>query len=365
LLNEQAYPDLGYMLEEYREVVSYGSMFPDWGYAMFDPDLAEQAHDTCGSPYCRDHEFRDALVASLVPAFRNPQSEDDLKAIAFLFGVIAHQETDNPWHFPQSDSPLAFEPAISLRRTNLGPVMEFVTELLVARNLLELKNIPEFWYSADALLAAYKDLDKGDVSLDDLKVGKDRQFIQYYAEIAVTFFALPKAWRMADLPFIFVLETYPFGGMNDGALQTAEAWQQTWDWLSTYTPVTSISLSPAQPDGNDGWYRQPVEVSFDASDNFNGWIDTGPFVTMYSLDGGELQKFNGPFTISSEGIHEISFYSVDSMGNSEVPQPPLIIKIDQTAGRLHQRQVSRQLDFCFLQRSVRSRCGSDWAASGR
>jgi hypothetical protein len=51
---------------------------------------------------------------------------------------------------------------------------------------------------------------------------------------------------------------------------------------------------------------------------------------MYSLDGGEPQEYNGPFTIASEGIHEISFYSVDSMGNSEAPQPPLTIKINQS-----------------------------------
>jgi len=329
LLDEQAYPDLVNMLKEYREVVSYGSMFPDWAFTIFDANLTEVAHDTCGLPDCSTHSFRDALAAYLIPAFRNLQSEDDRKAIAFLFGLIAHQETDNPWHFPQSGSPLGFESAISLKNAKLGTVLEFVTELFVARDLLEFKNIPEFWYPADALLAAYKDAGKGDMSVDDLNVGKDRQSVQYYAEIVAAFIDPPKFHWITDLPFILFLETYPFGGLNDGAEHTAEAWQQTWDWLNTYTPVTSISLSPAQPDGNDDWYSQSVEISLNASDNFNGWINTEPFVTMYSLNGGGPQEYNGPFMISSQGINDISFYSVDSMGNSEVPQLSLTIKIDQ------------------------------------
>ena len=327
LVDKQAYPDLVDMLKEYREVVSYGSMFPDWAYTVFDSDLTEVAHDTCGLPDCSTHSFRDALAAYLVPAFRNPQSEDDRKAIAFFFGLIAHQETDNPWHFPQSGSLLGFESAISLQNTKLGMVLEFETDLLVARDLLGFENIPEFWYPADALLAAYRDADRDDVSVDDLNVGKHRQSVQYYAEIFAALFDPPKFWWVTDLPFIVILKTYPFGGLNDGADHTADAWQQTWDWLSTYTPVTSISLSPAQPDGKNGWYRQSVEISLNASDNLNGWINTEPFVTMYSLNGGEPQEYNGPFTISSEGINDISFYSVDSMGNSEVPRLPLTIKI--------------------------------------
>jgi hypothetical protein len=145
LLDEQAYPDLVEMLKEYQEVVNYGSMFSDWAFTIFDSNLSEVAHDTCGLPYCSTHGFRDALAAYLVPAFRNPQSEDDRKAIAFLFGLIAHQETDNPWHFPQSGSPLAFESAIGLKNAKLGIALEFVTELFVARDLLEFKKIPEFW----------------------------------------------------------------------------------------------------------------------------------------------------------------------------------------------------------------------------
>jgi len=153
-----------------------------------------------------------------------------------LFGLIAHQEMDNPWHFSQPGSPLAFEAALSRQNAKLGSVVEFVTDLLIARNFLGIKHRPEFWYPADALVATYKDLGVIDMTVEDLKVGKDRQSIQYYAEILAAFFVLPKYWWNIDLPYIFFLETYPSGGLNDGAEYTAQAWQETWDWFSTYMP---------------------------------------------------------------------------------------------------------------------------------
>jgi hypothetical protein len=217
LVDEQAYPELVAMLKKYRGLVTYSSMFSDWGYTVFDGDLAEVVQDACSQPTCSTYGFRKTLATRLVSAFRNPQSEDDRKAIAFLFGLIAHQETDNPWHFSQSGSPLAFEPALSLQNAKLGTVVEFATELPLARNLLGIENMPEFWYPAEALLAAYKDVGRDDVSADDLNVGKDRQATQYYAEIYAAFLARPRFRRITDSPFIFLLETYPPGGLNDAA----------------------------------------------------------------------------------------------------------------------------------------------------
>ncbi len=240
LVDEQAYPDLVDMLKEYQDVVSYGSMFSDWAFTVFDSSLSEVPHDTCGLPTCSSHGFRDDLAAHLVSAFQNPQSEDDRKAIAFFFGLIAHQEADNPWHFPQTGSPLGFEAAYSLQKPGLGPVFEFIVELSVARNLFGFENRPEFWYPADALLAAYQEAGIADMSVEKLNVGKDRQSIQYYAEIFAAFFLLPEFWWLVDVPFIYLVETYPSGGLNDGAQHTADAWEQTWDWLSAYSPETPI-----------------------------------------------------------------------------------------------------------------------------
>jgi hypothetical protein len=43
--------------------------------------------------------FRAALIAEMADHFgNNPRNDDDERMIAFLFGVIAHQEADTPWH---------------------------------------------------------------------------------------------------------------------------------------------------------------------------------------------------------------------------------------------------------------------------
>ena len=118
--------------------------------------------------------------------------------------------------------------------------------------------------------------------------------------------------------FFGLMESYTPGGLREGAGRTAGEWQKTWDWLSTYAPVTIISLSPAQPDSSDGAYHQPVTVTLSATDTFHGWIDTRPFVTRYSLDDGSTWlSYTGPFVVSPDGVLRISVYSVDSLGNCE------------------------------------------------
>jgi len=60
--------------------------------------------------------------------------------------------------------------------------------------------------------------------------------------------------------------------------------------------------------------------------------------TFYSLDGGPTQTYASAFTISSEGQHQLSFWSVDHLSNSDTHQT-VTIKIDQT-GPTTQNAVS-------------------------
>ncbi len=94
----------------------------------------------------------------------------------------------------------------------------------------------------------------------------------------------------------------------------------------TLAPETSANTSPAEPNGQNGWYTTDVGVTLSASDNCSGVAST-----EYSLDGGETwQPYAGAFTVGTEGTNVILFRSADAAGNAETAQS-LVVKIDKTA----------------------------------
>ncbi|WNR45769.1 OmpL47-type beta-barrel domain-containing protein [Paenibacillus roseipurpureus] len=81
-------------------------------------------------------------------------------------------------------------------------------------------------------------------------------------------------------------------------------------------PVTVSSTSPAQPDGQSGWYRNPVTITLTATDNMSG-VDK----TEYSLDGGaSWMPYTAPVTVNDNGQRTFLFRSKDKEGNVEVAQ---------------------------------------------
>ncbi len=77
-------------------------------------------------------------------------------------------------------------------------------------------------------------------------------------------------------------------------------------------PVTNASLAGTL--GNNGWYVSNVSVNFTAIDN-----GSGVNCTMYGLDGGDYLVYNGSLTIG-DGVHNLSFYSIDNQSNIEALQ---------------------------------------------
>jgi hypothetical protein len=88
-------------------------------------------------------------------------------------------------------------------------------------------------------------------------------------------------------------------------------------------PETTAALSG--PAGSNGWYRGAVTVALSATDG------SGPVAaTRYSVDGGAVLPYSAPFTISGDGNHSLSFFSIDTSGNSETPKT-VAVRIDATA----------------------------------
>ncbi len=94
----------------------------------------------------------------------------------------------------------------------------------------------------------------------------------------------------------------------------------------TSPPTTTASLSG--PAGSNGWYTGPVQVTLSVTDP-DGAADVAS--TSYSVDGGPVTAYTAPFTVSGDGTHAVSFFSVDRAGNEEMPHPSVTVTIDTTA----------------------------------
>jgi len=87
-------------------------------------------------------------------------------------------------------------------------------------------------------------------------------------------------------------------------------------------PVTAAALSAAP--NAAGWYNGPVSVTLSAQDD-----DSGVAATYYSLDGASAARATTPVSVSGDGVHSLSFWSVDVAGNVETAKTETI-RIDAT-----------------------------------
>jgi outer membrane protein assembly factor BamB len=90
--------------------------------------------------------------------------------------------------------------------------------------------------------------------------------------------------------------------------------------IDATAPTTQASVSGAA--GANGWYSSAVQVSLSSSDNVSGVQNS-----YYRIDGGAIQTYSGPFTLSTAGEHMVDYLSVDNTNNTEVPHS-LVVKID-------------------------------------
>jgi hypothetical protein len=98
------------------------------------------------------------------------------------------------------------------------------------------------------------------------------------------------------------------------------------DGFADVTPPTvSATLDPAQPTGQNGWWKGNVSVAIAATDN--GTVAS----RQRSTNGGQTwENANNPLTVSAEGVTTVHYRATDSGGNvSEVGK--VVVRIDKTA----------------------------------
>jgi hypothetical protein len=73
-----------------------------------------------------------------------------------------------------------------------------------------------------------------------------------------------------------------------------------------------------------GWYSSAVTFTATATDDVSGVA-----ATYYKIDGGNTLTYTAPFTISTNGQHQIEYWSVDKVGNVETHKFTPSFKIDR------------------------------------
>ncbi|HLL73412.1 MAG TPA: PQQ-binding-like beta-propeller repeat protein [Pyrinomonadaceae bacterium] len=107
------------------------------------------------------------------------------------------------------------------------------------------------------------------------------------------------------------------------ALGNTEAQRSLTVNIDTSAPNTSLATTGTA--GTNGWYRSWVQISLTPLDNQSGVAST-----YYSVDGGAAQAYTGSFTVSGNAQHNVSFWSVDKVGNTEAARS-VAVKIDITS----------------------------------
>jgi hypothetical protein len=91
-------------------------------------------------------------------------------------------------------------------------------------------------------------------------------------------------------------------------------------------PVTTATLSIAQPDGLNGWYVHPVTLTLTAANPELQVKDT-----VYSLDEGQTwQAYAGPIAFNQDGRYSVWYESRDTGGGVEYAQN-ITFNVDITA----------------------------------
>ncbi|MEH7119420.1 endo-1,4-beta-xylanase [Neobacillus vireti] len=121
---------------------------------------------------------------------------------------------------------------------------------------------------------------------------------------------------------------------KDGTRQSSATWNDTtgngYQDTSVFGVLTLVDTTAPVTNDNapTDWVNKDVKVDLTATDNGSG-VKT----TYYKVDNGAEQTGNS-FTISDEGIHTVTYWSVDNAGNVEA-QHTATVKIDKTVPTLN------------------------------
>ena len=100
-------------------------------------------------------------------------------------------------------------------------------------------------------------------------------------------------------------------------------------------PVSDHTLYPPEPDGENGWYVNDLEVTLQAEDPYVKDVSSGVKEIKYRVNGGPVNTITGPegtFLLTQENDGddvEVEYWAIDNVGNTEGAHT-FTIDMDQT-----------------------------------
>jgi hypothetical protein len=96
-------------------------------------------------------------------------------------------------------------------------------------------------------------------------------------------------------------------------------------------PVSTHAISPATPNGLNGWYISDVTVTVTATDPEVNGVSSGVTKIEYQVDGGSWQTYTTPFKVTTDNAaHVVKYRATDKVGNVEAEKTIPSFKIDKT-----------------------------------
>jgi hypothetical protein len=97
-------------------------------------------------------------------------------------------------------------------------------------------------------------------------------------------------------------------------------------------PVTTHTVTPASPDGLNGWYKSDVTIKLTAVDPEVKSVKSGVQKIEYSVDGGAWQTYtsSGIKVTTDSNNHIVKYKATDKVGNVEAEKQVPSFKIDKT-----------------------------------
>lgn len=81
---------------------------------------------------------------------------------------------------------------------------------------------------------------------------------------------------------------------------------------ATQGPLTSLQVGDPKHGTLPTFVMSSTPLTLNPTDRSGSGINA----TLYSIDGGQWTDYSGPFTLSGEGIHQVSYHSIDNLGQN-------------------------------------------------